>query len=556
MANTRNKFTLKQRRRHRKHKNNTGKLKKIKKYYGGLITKDDFSKIIINTGRVGINDRTIAMFVNETFLRKLMENVGITNIDDNEDFKNYKKITDMYLDYLLDLCSFVEQNGSGRISHKYYDNIEYELKTLKNVQNSFSPTADSPYPEFIRVIVNVHLSGMKDERDKLLSYLENLIKQFNDIYSSLEKKYELIKDIASNRTLTFAEKKAIETTNRFHQPSEEYIAYINLIRDFIGFLKSNPLFVTFGAIEQTNGLIAINTFSECPPVGRIIKIVLTEEKKKFNAKFEELKSKYKDKNNKLQTTRDYIYDVIIKIFQDVNIVYKKNNIDNIVFSKLSNTSEEAVVMVKKDSMFYKGISKENLINFNIHNKPDGPLLFYYLGFDVITAAAYSVSNTTLDEDPRTFNAQDEFCNFSAGYVGEFKILKDLKMLDFKNKNIHSIIDSIAENSKLDDASKKEMKSLIRKILVYSKENDDMLRISNYTDDFAFMELLCEATDFDGYIYATNSKGELSKGLDPEICICKPQDKISIESKTEIKDLIINCASDLSFINPYLFHSVF
>lgn len=523
------------------------------KHYGGVLNKNDFAGLIMNSGRVG-SETGISMFINSHVLKKAIDEVSVETTDNDDIINNVERLMNMYLDYLHDIFSFVEQNGSGYLSPSYYDNTDYDFKIFRKLSSLFIDSIgdNSSYSEFVRILVNIHLSGLETERSTLLTFIDAFVLQFKNIYFQIEGNHSSIKqhidDYLKGTKMNRQEKKTLAETNRFHQPTDELIQLLQLLKQFIVFLKNNPVFITYGVISLFEEFIPINIFKTTLSFGGpTLKIQLTKEKHEFNHKYEQIQLNYSEING-IDSLNDTIYKIIDHIF----ITYKNNNLDTLFKSKLENTSD-GVITIKKNSTFYKGVSKENHSNLKIENNTN--LLFYYIGFDPLTAAVYSVSNTTLDDDRRTYNSQKEFCEFSAGYVGEFQILNDLKMLDFKNITIYSIVDTIADNSQLDAENKANLKKFIRKILIPSPNTNEMIRISNYSDDYAFMTLLCNATDFDGYVYALNSQGTISDGLNPEIVVCNPYGKISVISETPMRDIFLNCSNDLSYINPYLFSSV-
>jgi len=537
---------------------------------GGVLNKDSFPGFLLVQTYVTSQD--IFNPLSPLMIKKAMNEV---NIDQNIINEKMQDITTLFQEYIkdyIDIYTYIIDNGCGLLSLKYVNNCHYESILFNKIQEVILDSSeDNNYSKFIRTILNIHLGENEDLKplllNKLLEYSQIVSKIKNNFDDNCENQEQFIKDYNAGMNLTDEEVKI--KTSRMHTPSEYLKDFLRETILLLNFFNDNIHISSIGLLTALYLLqIDIELFKTKDNIRRpkrvvplSITIVLTEEQLNYNSKttnFLNSKFKFMD-NDELVFERKllpFIYETITIFEKKIKSIYL-NVVDEKYRSEflLKNIqkvieavpNEESLIKLKKGTLLYKGVSKSRLNRLNIDQSSN--LIFTFLGFDPNTAALYSINR----DGKGNFSTQSEFCEKSAGYIGEYEIVDDLILLNFKNKNIITFLKRMIDDlddDKVSPEQKTKMKNLAGTILKI-EDNGEVKRNSFYDEDFEFVKFLCENTQYKGYIYALNDDNTISDGLSPEVLICYPKDNIKLVHTNDMSELLFNCSKSLNDINPIL-----
>jgi hypothetical protein len=320
-----------------------------------------------------------------------------------------------------------------------------------------------------------------------------------------------------------------ETYNKINDETIDDRTKYNIFKQFVltifdeRYFSINALnFVKYGINYEKFKTFKFD-FSKRPPTK--INVSLTNGQLQFNQFVDEI-------TPQLEAFNVYIKSHYDKIVEMLGKLYDKHNID-ITIPAVNNavkpSDNEYEFILKKDTKLYKGVTKANKSRLNLLNEQDK--LFFWFAFDPFTTFNYTLPQTKISKI-------NQLCD-NVGYIGEFTINADYKLLNLLHPNIIKYLSDLIVQGE------EHILTLINEILYI--ENGELGRKSIYAKDIEFMKWLC-SKGYNGYIATTHAIK-----LHPEICLCDPLTKINPITEddiTPIHELLYFCDGKYSDIDFY------
>jgi hypothetical protein len=248
---------------------------------------------------------------------------------------------------------------------------------------------------------------------------------------------------------------------------------------------------------------------------KTIDVVLTDDELMFN----EFATKYSEFKGIVEMSSKSHYDELIKYFKKIKDVYTEKFSVPAIQNALSQTENEYEMVLKKGTKLYKGVTRDKKSRLYFSGENDKTL--YWFAFDPLTTFSYVITNKA------STGGINDFCHGSGlGYVGEFQMNQDIKLLNLLHPNIIAHLTALI-------GTDETMLKVLNKILFI--KDGELVRKSFYDEDIAFVKWLC-AKGFNGYVSTTSATS-----LHPELCLCNPTDKVAPLTEDDITD-----ASDLFY----------
>ena len=223
------------------------------------------------------------------------------------------------------------------------------------------------------------------------------------------------------------------------------------------------------------------------------------------------------------------YNIIIDTFKNIRNKYNEEVTKKAIENAVTESDSKYELVLKKGTKLYKGVSYKNKSRLEFSGENDK--LLYWFAFDPLTTFNYTVPTETA-------GYIKQFCESEIGYVGEFVVKEDYKLLNLLHENILEYLSDLMK----DDP---DMLEVINKIL-YVKDNQ-IGRNSYYDEDIKFVKWLCK-NNYNGYISKTDALN-----LHPELCLCNPIEKVDQSDITPVAELFHFCDKthdDVNFITSF------
>lgn len=420
-----------------------------------------------------------------------------------EDFNLYSKdklieiLTKLNMkhDYVTDFYKKLQINSSTAINAIFVNTFEPHLSESV-YEKSYTMFMTYELDIFLQTFINYQITSkdIETEVTKLITYT-----------------YNFVNDISNTNEIKYAEFKKFVTT--MFNARYFSINSINFVR----------YFMIYDMIDDYKTVKINYKYTK-------VKIELDDDQKAYN----DFAQSYKV-NNYTEAFNEFAalhYGMLTNIFDKIKDEYRENIMIPLITKAVAESDDEYSLVLKKGTKLYKGVTKPLVERLSFKSTDD--ILFYWFAFDPMTTFNYTLSQKAL---PRI----NGVCHGDTGigYVGEFDVNYDIKLLNLLYPNIITYLTQFTKNDKT-------IMDTINKILKID-EQGNVIRTSVYEDDIKFVKWLC-VNNFDGYISTS------AASLHPELCLCKPVDKVRIESVNAISELFHFCDDtykDVDFITSFV-----